>query len=107
MAMERANDPILHDALCNNRNSSEYICYLIDKDIESVRKENWDEFLPLHIECMKHGRLKVVMKLLDIYPEAITIADGNDNIPLFNALNNYRSPSDVVLYLIDRYPEAV
>jgi ankyrin repeat protein len=65
-------------------------------------------YLPLHLECMNQCRPSILLKSIELYPEAVKASTGvKGDLPLHMILENELSPTDVALLMIEMYPKAL
>jgi hypothetical protein len=69
--------------------------------------DNSNGYLPLHIECYNQCRSAVIATCIELYPEALTIADRWGYLPLHRLLDNQSSSLADALMMIDKYPAAI
>ena len=83
------------------------MCDLLRAFPEAAVVPNKDGSLPLHLAVANnHASPEVVQKLLQAYPKGPRTADSVGNLPLHEACA-WQAPFDVVLLLIQAFPEAV
>eukprot|EP00550_Attheya_septentrionalis_P008396 CAMPEP_0198283278 /NCGR_PEP_ID=MMETSP1449-20131203/2929_1 /TAXON_ID=420275 /ORGANISM="Attheya septentrionalis, Strain CCMP2084" /LENGTH=591 /DNA_ID=CAMNT_0043979855 /DNA_START=64 /DNA_END=1839 /DNA_ORIENTATION=+ len=87
----------------------------IAKSLDSIQEDEHWEFLPLHIACMSCAEndegdsdrdTKLILKLIDCYPEAIQMQDYGGDLPLHHALRGGAS-GKLVCALLLPYPETL
>jgi hypothetical protein len=79
----------------------------IDWHSDALEQVDDDGSLPIHIECKYQCRLSIISKCAQLYPESLTIEDGNGELPLQLAMMSDQSSESTVLWLIDNYPDLV
>jgi ankyrin repeat protein len=65
----------LHWLLWNKESSTEDTLDIIAKYPAVLQLQDEDGNLPLHIECMNECRSSIIAKCIELYPEALAIAD--------------------------------
>jgi hypothetical protein len=80
---------------------------LIMKFPQAVSMPNEDGCLPLHFECENMCRKAVICKYVELYPQGLSVAAEGGNLPLHIILSNILSTEEMVLMIIDMYPEAI
>jgi hypothetical protein len=101
-------DSVLHLILENKQQSTiAAVMLVIDKYPDALRHLNDRNSLPLHYECICCSRLPIIAKCIDLYPESLDMHDNMSHLPLHLLLRNTSSSTEVALYLIDRFPEAL
>jgi hypothetical protein len=95
----------LHQILYNPSSSIEIALMMIEKYPAAVSQRDIHGYLPLRLECMEQCRAIIISKCIELYPEALAIADNyRGDIPLQAILRNDRSSIDAALSMIEKYP---
>jgi hypothetical protein len=100
----------LHRLLCNEVNklpSIDDALMLINKHRASLEHRNNSGQLPLHMECMCKGRLTILSKCIELYPEALAVTNEKEDLPLHCLLSNRASSIDAALMVIKKYSAAL
>jgi ankyrin repeat protein len=98
----------LHDLLTKKKSSSEEaILQDILDDPEALRRVDGGSNLPLHLECQHQCRSAIIMKCIELYPEALAIENKDGALPLHLLLWSSSSTIENVLMMIEKYPEAL
>jgi hypothetical protein len=61
----------------------------------------------IHEECKRQCRSSILVKCMELYPEALSVADGEEYLPLHRILENRSSTIADALLMIEKYPAAV
>jgi ankyrin repeat protein len=85
----------LHWLLRNESSTINATMKMIEKYPEASQHLNHDGDLPLHIECVQQCRLPILSKCIEIYPEALSVADRKGIPPLHRLLRNTLPSSDI------------
>jgi hypothetical protein len=97
----------LHNLLGNESSSIEDALMMIEKYPAALQhQDNYDQ-LPLHIECFYPCKSIILSKCVELYPEALTVADWKRCLPLYRVLVNIMSSIEDALMVIEKYPAAV
>jgi ankyrin repeat protein len=97
----------LHLLLRNKAASIDTVLMVMEKYPAAVQHQTIHGFLPLHIECRNKCRLSLVSKLIDLYPEALSVADQGRSLPLHYVLQKKSlGLTDLALMMIEKYPTA-
>jgi ankyrin repeat protein len=107
-ADEDGNLP-LHVYLVNEASTIDLALMMIEEYPSALEYRNKIGQLPLHIECSLLARSSVISKCIELYPEAITLADEDKYLPLHLLLWNQSSCADegLIMMLIEKYPAAL
>jgi hypothetical protein len=102
----------LHLLLWNSASSTEDVFMMIEEYPAALRCEaslrfSNAKYLPLHVECTYHCRSAVIMKCIELYPEALSLANQADAMPLHLLLSNRASTIEDALMMIEKYPAAL
>jgi ankyrin repeat protein len=101
-------DMCLHMLLGNGSSSIEDALMMMEKYPLALQHPNTDGEVPLHIECWNQGRLPVISKCIELYPESLAVAQEEQRyLPLHWLLSNGPPSIEAVLLIIDKYPTAV
>jgi ankyrin repeat protein len=65
------------------------------------------DMLDLHEECRKRCRSSIIRQYIERYPESLTKANREENLPLHMLLHNEASTIEDVLMMIEKYPAAL
>jgi hypothetical protein len=63
--------------------------------------------LPLHIECKNQCRSSITSRCIELYPEALSIADGQGYLPSHMLILSESSTVADALMMIEKYPPAL
>jgi hypothetical protein len=81
---------------------------IIDECPIALRHQsNEGSTLPIHIECSRQGRLPVLVKCIEYYPESLAVTDLNGCLPLHRLLRNGKTSVDAALMMIEKHPVAL
>jgi ankyrin repeat protein len=98
----------LHTLLGNKYSATDDAQLMIDKYPAALEHQNSDEEdLPIHIECKNQCRSKLISRCIELFPEALSKANGKGDLPLHVLLRNKSSTSEDALIMIETYPEAL
>jgi ankyrin repeat protein len=100
----------LHLLLLSNSSSVEDALMMIEKYPAALEHQPKQGYLPLHIECRNRRRSSIKSKCLELYSEALAIADGAGYLPLHSHLLGWdweASSVEVALMMIEKYPAAL
>jgi ankyrin repeat protein len=96
-----------HLMLVNPRSTIEDTLMMMEKCPVAVQSPNrWDNY-PIYTECDNQCRSAIISRCIELYPEALSKADGNGYLPLHRLLNNAAASIDSVLTIISIYPSAL
>jgi hypothetical protein len=97
----------LHRLLANESSSIDDALMMIEKYPAALEYQNDNRELPLHIECFRQNRSSIIEKCLELYPQALAIADGMEFLPLHCSLMNNSPFVSESLSLMEEYPAAL
>jgi hypothetical protein len=97
----------LHKAISAYKTPTDEVLLEIESHTESLGHQNRRGYLPLHIECLGHCRSAILRRCIELYPEALAIADREECLPLHRLLMNRLSTQDDVSLMIEKYPAAL
>jgi hypothetical protein len=97
----------LHRLLSNTKSIIEDALLMMEKYPAALEHQTWKGELPLHIECKHRCRSSILSKCIELYPEALTIADEGERLPLHRLLYNRLSSVDDALMLIETCPDTL
>jgi hypothetical protein len=109
-SLSRADDQEslpLHRLLWKEFSSIDDALMMIEKYPVAVRRSDKYECVSLHIECMNQCRSSIVWKCIELYPEALSMADEKGFLPLHMLLWNESSAIEIALMVIEEYPAAL
>jgi hypothetical protein len=75
------------------------------EDGDETKNVKWSQ-LPLHLAIVVDAPAKVVVSLVELYPQGVRCTDDQHMLPLHLAMR-HGSPDDIVEYLLRQFPEAV
>jgi hypothetical protein len=75
------------------------------EDADETKNVKWSQ-LPLHLAIVVDAPAKVVVSLVELYPQGVRCTDDQHMLPLHLAMR-HGSPDDIVEYLLRQFPEAV
>jgi hypothetical protein len=95
----------LYDLLSDSACSEEALLQAMH-DHPGALRLHFDEngSLPIHIECRNQCRSSVLVKCIELYPESLTVADGDGYWPLHAAIKNKSASFNAIMTLIDGHP---
>jgi hypothetical protein len=87
----RNNSLPLHQLLSSSVSTIDDALMMIDKNPQALKHKNnsyysTDMYLPIHIESSKGCRSAVLLKCIKLYPESLSVCDGDGDIPWTIAL---------------------
>jgi hypothetical protein len=97
----------LHNLLNNKNSVVEDALIMIEKYPSALRHGSPRYSYPLHLECNQQCRSMIIRKCIELYPEALAMADVYSSLPLHNLLENKLSSVDDIFAMIEKYPEAL
>jgi hypothetical protein len=97
----------LHILLRNKSSSIDVALMMIEKYPPALQHWNYIGDLPLHIECCDHRRSSIISRCIELYPEALAIADGHGFLPLHWLMSSESSTVADALMMIEKYPAAL
>jgi hypothetical protein len=97
----------LHLLLLHPSSTIEDALMMMDKYPAALQHQNKYCDLPLHIECRKRSRFRILSKCIELYPEALAKTDIHRCIPLERILSNRSSTIEDALMMIEKYPAAL
>jgi hypothetical protein len=93
----------LHLLLSNISSSVEAVTMVIEKCPTAVKCFETSylskKYLPIHIECRQQCRSVVLSKFIELYPESLSICDGDRQIPWTAALNGMYLSYEIIYML--------
>jgi ankyrin repeat protein len=106
---DKSNNLPLHDAVFNATNSSNVISYLINLYPDATRMKNTgnNENLPLHIECRYKARYEVIVKLVDVFPGSLSVANKKGCYALHYVSGNPYGSLYALQYVYGKHPTIV
>lgn len=75
------------------------------EDADETKNVKWSQ-LPLHLAIVVDAPSKVVVSLVELYPQGVRCTDDQHMLPLHLAMR-HGSPDEIVEYLLRQFPEAV
>lgn len=75
------------------------------EDADETKNVKWSQ-LPLHLAIVVDAPAKVVVSLVELYPQGVRCTDDQHMLPLHLAMR-HGSPDDILEYLLRQFPEAV
>jgi ankyrin repeat protein len=103
---DKPDDDLLHKLL-EDLLSDDDMLMLIEAYPESLQQPNEKGELPLHIECKKHCRPSIIWKSVELYQDALKVADMRGNLPIHRLLSNKRSTTEDALMMIEKFLAAL
>jgi hypothetical protein len=97
----------LHSLLWNETSAASDALILMEKYSAALQHQIYNGRLPLHIECMKQCRSSILLKCIELYPEALAKSDKEGFLPLHWSLCYGSTSVDTAMMLIEKYPDAV
>jgi hypothetical protein len=98
----------LHVLLINDSSSIDVTLMMIGKYPAALQHRDYVGNLPLHIECGHRRRSSIISRCIELYPEALAIADARGFLPLNSLIFDNRSSSVAdALMMIEKYPAAL
>jgi ankyrin repeat protein len=97
----------LHRLLLNQSSSIDDALITIEQYPEAIQHQNRYRHCPLHIESRIQCRPAIISKCVEIYPEALAIADRQGCLPLHYFLGRSSSSIDMALMMIEKYPASL
>jgi hypothetical protein len=102
-----AGDLLLHLLLWNEASSVDDALLMIETYPAALQHQDRYRYLPIHIECEHRCRSAIIARCINLYPEALTMANESSDLPLHMLLLGKFSCLDLVLTMIEKYPAAV
>jgi hypothetical protein len=97
----------LHRLLGNKSSDIKDALLMIEKHPAALGHLSSVGLLPLHMECIYQSRSSILMKCMELNPEALEVADCEGHLPLHCLLSNQASSTEDALMMIEKYPEAL
>jgi ankyrin repeat protein len=97
----------LHLLLENPSSSIDDALMMIEKYPAAVKHRDYYGLLPLQLECLKRTSSSIILKCIEIYPEALAIVDRYEFLPLHSLIKKGPLATDAVLVMMEKYPAAL
>jgi hypothetical protein len=97
----------LHVLLGNEASSIDIALMMIEKYPTALQHQNFGRWLPLHLECRHLCRSAIIARCIQLYPQALAMAEMEGDLPLHVLLWNKASSIDDALMMIEKYPAAL
>lgn len=101
---DKNRDTPLHYAV-RNQISVDVIMHLIDGCPQAAGIQDDHKMLPIHHALTQGVSAQVLNRLLDVCLESLQVADRDNAIPLHHGLENSSTPEDVIIRMVQMYPE--
>jgi len=97
----------LHYAAAHAQDTDAHVLMLLKAFPAAVKEANEIGWYPLHFACQRRASNKVILALLDAYPEAAAIRDKTDQyMPLHHLIAEGRGSNEAIMAVLDAYPQA-
>ena len=80
---------------------------VLAEDPDSIRLQDTNGDLPIHIACGKHAHIPLLEFLLEQDPDSIRSQNESGSLPLHMVFHNMSPPLDMLRFLVQRYPDSV
>jgi hypothetical protein len=105
--LDERGDLPLHILLNNKSSSIDIALMMIGTYPAALQHRNNIRDLPLHIECRYQCRSSIISRFIELYPEALAIADGRGYLPLHSLIQSKSSSVADDSMMIEKYPAAL
>jgi hypothetical protein len=105
-ALEKAHDGgclPLHYLLENSDSSANDTLMMIEKFPAAMQHCNFEGDLPIHLECKNQSRSPIISKSIELYSEALGVADEQGYLPLHRWLEYKLSTIEDSLAMLKEY----
>jgi hypothetical protein len=97
----------LHKLLESRSSSVEDVLKMVEACPAALEHQNIEGYLPLHFECIYHGRSPILTRFIQLCPESLSVMTEYGYLPLHNLLHSTSSSIDDTLMMIEAYPSAL